>query len=58
MSGEALPRHFLLTEKAMRFADNEKTTLRINEHVSLSGIPAEAAHRLCRQWQDTAGVVH
>ena len=28
----------------MRFADDEKTTLRINEHVSLSGIPAEA-HR-------------
>ena len=42
--GEPLPRHFRLTEKAMRFADDEKTTLRINEHVSLSGIPAEA-HR-------------
>ena len=42
--GEPLPRHFLLTEKAMRFADNEKTTLRINEHVSLSGIPEEV-HR-------------
>ena len=28
----------------MRFADDEKTTLRINEHMSLSGIPAEA-HR-------------
>ena len=42
--GEPYPRHFRLTEKAMRFADNEKTTLRINEHVSLSGIPEEA-HR-------------
>ena len=42
--GEPYPRHFRLTEKAMRFADAEKTTLRINEHVSLSGIPAEA-HR-------------
>ena len=42
--GEPLPRHFLLTEKAMRFADDAKTTLRINEHLSLSGIPAEA-HR-------------
>ena len=42
--GEPLPRHFLLTEKAMRFVDDEKTTLRINEHVVLSGIPAEA-HR-------------
>ena len=42
--GEPLPRHFLLTEKAMRFVDDAKTTLRINEHVSLSGIPEEA-HR-------------
>ena len=42
--GEPYPRHFRLTEKAMRFADDEKTTLRINEHVSLSGIPAES-HR-------------
>ena len=42
--GEPYPRHFRLTEKAMRFAADEKTTLRINEHVSLSGIPAEA-HR-------------
>ena len=42
--GEPYPRHFRLTEKAMRFVDDEKTTLRINEHVSLSGVPAEA-HR-------------
>ena len=42
--GEAQARHFRLTEKAMRFADEEKTTLRINDHVSLSGIPVEA-HR-------------
>ena len=42
--GEPEPRHFKLTEKAMRFADEEKTTLRINDHVSLSGIPDEA-HR-------------
>ena len=41
---EPLPSHYRLTEKAMRFADDEKTTLRINEHVSLSGIPEEA-HR-------------
>ena len=43
-NGEPQPHHFRLTEKAMRFADDEKTTLRINEHMSLSGIPAEA-HR-------------
>ena len=42
--GEPQVRHFRLAEKAMRFVDDEKTTLRINEHVSLSGIPAEA-HR-------------
>ena len=42
--GEPQGKHFRLTEKAMRFADEERTTLRINEHVSLSGIPEEA-HR-------------
>ena len=43
--GEPQPSHFRLTEKAMRFTDKEtKTTLIINEHVRLSGIPAEA-HR-------------
>ena len=41
--GEPQPHHFRLTEKAMRFADDE-TTLIINEHVRLTGIPAEA-HR-------------
>ena len=55
--GEPYPRHFRLTEKAMRFADNEKTTLRINEHVSLSGIPAEA-HRYVVNGENTAGVVY
>ena len=42
--GEPQPRHFRLTDKAMRFGGNENTTLIINEHVSLSGIPQEA-HR-------------
>ena len=41
--GEPQPHHFRLTEKAMRFADDE-TTLIINEHVRLSCIPEEA-HR-------------
>ena len=36
--------HFRLTEKAMRFATPAKTTLIINEHLRLSGIP-QAAHR-------------
>ena len=42
--GVPQPRHFRLSEKAMRFADAEKTTLIINEHVRLSDIP-EAVHR-------------
>ena len=43
--GEPQPRHFRMGEKAMGFADKEtKTTLIINEHIRLSGIPEEA-HR-------------
>ena len=42
--GEPQPHHFRLTEKAMRFATPAKTTLIINEYVSLTGIP-QAAHR-------------
>ena len=42
--GVPQPRHFLLSEKAMRFADDAKTALIINEHVRLSNIP-EDAHR-------------
>lgn len=42
--GEPQPHHFKLTEKAMHYGNDEKTTLIINEHVGLTGIPAEA-HR-------------
>lgn len=42
---EEKPEHFQIGPRAMRFANKEtKTTLIINEHVQLSGIPAEA-HR-------------
>ena len=41
--GEPQPHHFQLGTRAMRF-DDEKTTLIINEHIRLSGIPEEA-HR-------------
>ena len=42
---EEKPEYFLLGTRAMRFADKDtKTTLIINEHVCLSGIPEEA-HR-------------
>jgi len=44
-NGEPQPQHFKLGTRAMRFANKEtKTTLILNEHVQLSGIP-EAAHR-------------
>ena len=43
-SGEPRPEHFRFGERAMRFIDEKKTTLRINDHVRLSGIP-DAAHR-------------
>ena len=40
---EEKPEHFLLGKRAMRFADKqERTTLIINEHVCVSGIPEEA----------------
>ena len=40
---EPEPEHFRLGTRAMRFADKEtKTTLIINEHVCISGIPQEA----------------
>ena len=42
--GEPQPHHFRLTEKAMRFATPAKTTLIINEHARVTGIP-ETAHR-------------
>ena len=43
--GDPQPKHFQLGTRAMRFADKEtKTTLILNEHVRLSGIPEEA-HR-------------
>ena len=41
--GEPQPHHFQLGTRAMRF-DDKKTTLIINEHIRLSGIPEEA-HR-------------
>ena len=38
--GEPRPAHFRIGDRAMRFADDEKTVLAVNEHVSLRGIPA------------------
>ena len=44
---EEKPEHFRLGKRAMRFADKEtKTTLTINEHIRLTGIPDDAHHYL------------
>ena len=43
-SNDPQPEHFRIGTRKMRFADKEKTTLIVNDHVRLSGIPAEA-HR-------------
>ena len=39
--GEPRPEHFLIGDRAMRF-DDDRIVLRVNEHVSLRGIPPEA----------------
>ena len=41
-SGWLEPRHFRLGQRAMRFADQDRTVLLVNEHVRLEGIPPEA----------------
>ena len=44
-AGDPQPHHFQLGTRAMRFTDKQaKTTLIVNEHIQLAGIP-EAAHR-------------
>ena len=42
--GEPGPEHYRIGERKMKYADEEMTVLIINEHIRLSGIPAEA-HR-------------
>ena len=43
-SGELKPEHYRIGHRAMRFADDEKSILIVNDHIRLAGIPAEA-HR-------------
>ena len=43
--GEPQRHHFQLSKRAMRFAD-EKTTLIVNDHIRLTGIPDDAHHYL------------
>ena len=42
--GEPRPEHFRIGRRAMRFADDERSVLIINDHIRLAGIPPEA-HR-------------
>ena len=40
--GEPKPEHYRIGERAMRFADDEKAVLVVNDHIRLGGIPPEA----------------
>ncbi len=40
--GELQPEHFRISERKMRFADDQRTVLAVNEQVRLAGIPPEA----------------
>ncbi len=42
--GEPRPEHFRIGRRAMRFADDERSVLIVNDHMRLAGIPP-AAHR-------------
>ena len=45
-TGEGTPKaeHFRIGKQKMRFADTSKSTLILNDHLRLTGIPAEAHH--------------
>ena len=40
--GEPGPEHYRIGARAMRFEDGDGTILRVNDHIRLAGIPAEA----------------
>lgn len=40
--GELRPEHFRIGKKKMRWGDDDRTVLVINDHIKLEGIPAEA----------------
>ena len=42
--GEPRPEHYRIGARAMKYADNEKTVLIVNDHIRVGGIPTEA-HR-------------
>ena len=42
LPGEPSSEHYSIGPKAMRFADRERTTLVVNDHIRILGIPSEA----------------
>ena len=40
--GEPQPEHYKIGKRAMKYADDEKTVLIVNDHIRIAGIPAEA----------------
>ena len=55
--GEPRPEHFRIGRRAMRFADDERSVLIVNERVRLAGIPPEA-HCYEVNGRDAARMVH
>lgn len=41
-SGNPRPEHFLVSERKMRYTDEERTALAVNEHIKIGNIPAKA----------------
>ena len=56
-SGEPRPEHFRIAERPMRFADDERTVLRINEHIALAGIPVATIRRAVHISVETVRIV-
>ena len=40
--GDPRPEHYRISQRAMRFADDGRTELIVNDHIRLAGIPSEA----------------
>ena len=40
--GEPEPHHYRIGARAIRFANDDKTVLTVNDHISLTGIPPQA----------------
>ena len=41
--GDPRPEHYRMSKRAMRYADDDKTVLIVNDHISLTDIPAASA---------------